>query len=226
MHSGALRGDCLDYTEKEKKGIDKVEHMNRFFDKVLMPAIGILVIMLLLSFTVNKFREKFGRDDSQPAVSTVRQKTEPEVFAKRKALLSGYSEHVKEFAAYGYKPVEGYSYDLSLCKAVDREMVIFQFSDSTLGDLTIINYIPSGKDDSYDTLSLTVSSHKLLNVSVKCGEETHTVTFTSEDFSAYRQEDGEEFDALMRFVSLDDIKTMYEIFETDIQNLAETCGAE
>ena len=44
----------MDYTEKEKKGIDRVERMNRLFDRILMPAIGILIIMLLLSFIVRK----------------------------------------------------------------------------------------------------------------------------------------------------------------------------
>ena len=98
----------MEYTEKEKKGIDKVEHMNRLFDKILLPAIGILIIMLLFSFIVNKYREKFGTE-SNPAAEAVTQKPEPEVFALRRRLLADYGQYQKEFEAYGYKPVDVFS---------------------------------------------------------------------------------------------------------------------
>ena len=215
----------MDYTEKEKKGIDKVERMNRLFDRILVPAAGILIIMLLLSFIINKCRDKFGSDQNTAAVASVQSSAEPQVFALRRELLASYSSHVREFEAYGYKPVDGYSYDLSLCKTVDREMSIFQFSDSALGELTIINYIPEGKKGSYDSLSLAVSSHRLLNVTVKSGEEKHTVTFISPDFSAHSSEDEEPFNALMELTDMDEITAMYEIFETDISNLAKSCQA-
>lgn len=219
-----MRGDFLNYTEKEKKGIDKVERMNLLFDKVIMPAIGILVIMLLLSFTISKFREKFVSHPSQTSSSTSGQPVQPAVFAQRKRLLSGYDGFKEAFAAYGYHPVKGYSYDLSLCKTVDSEMSLFQFSDGTLGDLTVINYFPTDKESSYSSLSMAVSSDRLINVTVKSGDESFSVVFTSTDFSAYKSDDGAQFDAMMNVVSMDDIRAMYEIFETDIDNLAKNCS--
>ena len=221
------RGDDLNYTEKEKKGIDRVERMNSFFDRLLMPAIGVLIIMLLLSFTVNRFKEKYASGPSVSSGSSAnasQQTAEPRVFGLRKKLLAAYGDYKREFAAYGYEPADGYAYDLSLRKTVDEEMSIFQFSDATLGDLTIINYFPGGQENSYDSLSLTVSSGRLINVTVKRGEEQHRVTFTSPDFTAYRAEDAEEFKAMMLLVGMDEITTMYEIFETDIGNLAASCG--
>ncbi len=218
-----LRGDFLDYTEKEKKGIDRVERMNQMFDKIILPAIGILIIMLLISFTVNKYREKFG-SGGQNAVGTVSQQNgEPEVFALRRRLLGSYSDHKKEFEAYGYEPVEGYSYALSLCKTVDGEMSIFQFSDGSIGELTIITYTPENKTTGYDSLSMAISSHTLINVTAKSGEERHTVTFTDTAFSAYKAEDDGEYKALMKLTDIDEITTLYEIFETDTHNLAKNC---
>ena len=213
----------MEYTEKEKKGIDKVERMNRLFDKILLPAIGILIIMLLVSFTVNKYREKFG-SDRQSASQTAVQQSEPQAFALRRSLLAGYAQYKEQFDAYGYKPVEGYSYDLSLCKTVDGEMSIFQFSDASLGELTIINFLPENDASPYDSLSMTVSSHKLINVTAKNGEESHTVTFTDTAFSTYRADDGSEYKALMNLTDIDEINTLYEIFEADIGNLAKNCN--
>ena len=219
-----MRGDFLDYTEKEKKGIDKVERMNSMFDRMILPAIGILIIMLLISFTVNRYREKFGSRGSNTVGTVSQQSAEPEVFALRRALLGDYSGHKKEFEAYGYKPVDGYSYDLSLCKTVDGEMSIFQFSDASLGELTIINFLPENDASPYDSLSMTVSSHKLINVTAKNGEESHTVTFTDTAFSTYRADDGSEYKALMNLTDIDEINTLYEIFEADIGNLAKNCN--
>lgn len=215
----------MDYTENEKKGIDKVERMNRFFDRIFMPAIGILIIMLLLSFTVKKFRSKFGGGEEAPGqAATVTAQSEPEVFATRRELMADYQKYEKEFAAYGYLPVEGYAYDLSLRKQVDGEMSIFQFKGGALGELTIINYLPSDSGAPYDSLSLAISSHTLINVTVKRGEEKHTVTFTDTGFSAFKEEDAGEYDALMNDVRMEDIRAMYEIFEADIGNLARSCG--
>ena len=213
----------MDYTEKEKKGIDRVERMNRLFDKILMPAVGILIIMLLISFTVNRFREKFGSDDKTSAQAADVQ-TEPEAFSLRRILLRSYDEHKTAFEAYGYVPVEGYSYDLSLCKQVDPEMSIFQFSGGALGELTIISYMPENDNSRYDSLSLAISSQKLIDVTVKSGEEKHTVTFLSPDFSAYQSDDQSEFDSMMTLTDISEITAMFEIFETDIFNLAASCG--
>ena len=49
----------MEYTEKEKKGIDKVERMNKIFDKIILPAVGVLIAVLLFFFVVGKYREKF-----------------------------------------------------------------------------------------------------------------------------------------------------------------------
>ncbi|MBQ9901558.1 MAG: hypothetical protein IJM51_04125 [Clostridia bacterium] len=214
----------MDYTEKEKKGIDRVERMNRLFDRILMPAIGILIIMLLLSFIVRKYKDKFGSEGDYTAAETASARNvEPRAFVLRRELLGNYPEYVRQFEAYGYSKVEGYSYDLSLCKTVDSEMSIFQFSDSALGELTIINYIPENKNAAYDSLSIAVSSCKLINVTVKNGEEKHTVTFLSTDFTLYSAADEEQFNALMKLVDIDEITAMYDIFETDIFNLSKSC---
>lgn len=213
------RDERLEYTEKEKKGIDRVERMNRFFDKRLLPLLGIIIILLLFSFIINTWREKFS-SDSQPSAEAHVQQTEPEIFSKRRSLLSGYQGHKSEFEAYGYMPVEGYSYDLSLCKTVDDEMSIFQFSDSSLGELTIINYIPKDKNARYDTLSMAVSSYKLITVTVNRGEESYSVTFLSYDFTSYKADQEKEFNALMKLTDMDEIATLRDIFETDINNLS------
>ena len=213
----------MEYTEKEKKGIDKVERMNRLFDKILLPAIGILIIMLLFSFIVNKYREKFGTEIN-PFAEAVTQKPEPEVFALRRRLLADYGQYQKEFEAYGYKPVDGFSYDLSLCKTVDKEMSIFQFADSKLGELTVINYIPKQENTPYDSLSIAVSSPNLITETKKSGEESHTVTFLTHDFSSYKSDDTDQFNSLMKLTDIDEITAVYEIFETDISNIAENCG--
>lgn len=213
----------MEYTEKEKKGIDRVERMNKLFDKILLPAIGILIILLLLSFTVNKYREKFGSGAGTSSEADAAL-TEPEVFGMRRSLLAGYRQHKKEFEAYGYRQADGYSYDLSLCKTVDEEMSVFQFSDGSLGELTVINYIPADSRSPYDSLSLAVSSFRMLTVTAKSGDETHSVTFLSCDFSEYRSQDEEQFNFLMKLTDMDEITTLYEIFETDISNLSKTCG--
>ena len=221
---GVFLSDEL-YTEKEKKGVDRVERMNRFFDKTLMPTVGILIIVTLLFFIAGRFREKFIPDDDRRAASAVsRVSDEPEVFRLRRALLAGYSDHVSEFAAYGYQPVDGYSYELSLGKRVDDEMSIFQFSDPAIGQLTIINYFPAHGNAPYDSLSLAVSSHALINASVRKDGEKYTVTFTNPDFSSFRAEDSAAFDSLSALVDTAEMTAMYEIFETDIRHLAEDCA--
>ena len=208
----------MEYKKKKKKGIDKVERMNRFFDRTLLPAIGILIILLLASFTFRRFREKFG-SDLPSASSTVRQ-TEPEIFALRRNVLAGYEQHKEQFEAYGYHPVDGYSYDLSLCKAVDSEMSIFQFSDDSLGQLTILNYLPKDRQSPYDSLSMGISSYRLITVTAKRGEDSHSVTFLSYDFTSYQSDSEEEYRALMKLTDSGELASLYEIFETDIRNLA------
>ena len=219
-------GDGLDYTEKEQKSIDKVARMNRFFDKVLMPTVGVLIIITLLFFIVDRVTEKWGKGaNAESAAVSGEAAQQPEVFALRAKLLADYEKHTAAFADYGYEPVEGYAQDLALCKTVDDELTIYQFSDSALGDFTIVRYVPSAeKKAPYDSLSLTVSSETLLSVMMKQGEQSCAVAFTSVDFSSYKKDDSESYDTLMKTVSDEELKALYEIFETDIENLSKKCG--
>lgn len=216
----------MNYTEKEQKGVKKVESMNRFFDKVLMPAIGVLIILILISFIVSGIKEKFGGNssDSDSTALVQQPQDEPRVFALRAAVLADYGKYADEFAAYGYQKAEGYSQELALCKAVDEELLIFQFKDDTMGIFSILRYMPSASVGSeYTSLSMTVSSSSLINVSVKTDDSTYTVTFTSVDFSSYSKDDNVQYSKMMKLISIDDLIALYEIFETDINNLAETC---
>ena len=219
-------GDGLHYTEKEQKSIDKVARMNRFFDKVLMPTLGVMSIVTLLFFIVDRVTDKRGKGaGSQSAAVSGEAAQRPEVFALRAKLLADYEKQASVFADYGYEPVEGYAQNLALCKTVDDELTIYQFSDSTLGDFTIVRYEPSKeKKAAYDSLSLTVSSETLLSVMMKQGEQSCAVAFTSVDFSSYKKDDKETHDTLMKTVSDEELKALYEIFETDIKNLAQKCG--
>lgn len=214
--------DELQYTEEEKKGIDKVERMNRLFDKVVLPGIGVLVILLLISFIAGKFREKFTRDDPGTTASSA-PREETDVFGRRKELLRGYEQHKDAFAAYGYEPVEGYAYALSLGKTVDEEMTIFQFSDEALGELSIVNYMPKGKKAPYRSLSLAVSSPTMLVVTVKKEDEKHVVTFTDTGFSHYQPEDQDAYQSLMKLTTQEDLQAMYDIFTTDLDHLQSAC---
>lgn len=216
----------MNYTEKEQKGVKKVESMNRFFDKVLMPAIGVLIILILISFIVSGIKEKFGGNssDSDSTALVQQPQDEPRAFALRAAVLADYGKYADEFAAYGYQKAEGYSQELALCKAVDEELLIFQFKDDTMGIFSILRYMPSASVGSeYTSLSMTVSSSSLINVSVKTDDSTYTVTFTSVDFSSYSKDDNVQYSKMMKLISIDDLIALYEIFETDINNLAETC---
>ena len=217
-----MRGERLEYTEKEKKGIDKVERMNKIFDKIILPAVGVLIAVLLFFFVVGKYREKFC-SESKATAETSGQLTEPKAFSLRRSLMAEYGEHKKEFEAYGYVPVDGFSYDVSLCKTVDKEMSVFQFADRAIGELTVISYIPKSKDTAYDSLSVAFSSYRLITVTAKRGEESCSVTFLSYDFTSYKSGQEEQFDALMKLTDIDEILAMREIFETDIFNLARTC---
>lgn len=218
----------MNYTEKEKKGLDKVEKMNHFFDRVLMPAIGVLIILTLISFIVSGIMDKFGggeNGDTSSVLTSENSNEVSEIFRLRTSMLDGYSEHVDEFEAYGYDTAEGYSQDIALCKVVDEEMLIYQFRDSSLGDFTILRYTPSDEVNAeFNSLSLTISSDTLVNVAVNNGDYTYKVTFTSTDFSSYSSDDEKEYNSMMNIISIDELTAMYEIFETDIKNLAQTCG--
>ncbi len=213
----------MNYTEKEQKGVNKVQSMNKFFDKVLLPTIGVLIIFTLITFIVDGLTEKFGgTDDTQNL---------PKVFSLRAAALENYEKYSDEFASYGYHKVDGYTQELALCKSVDEELVIFQFIDSNMGDFSILRYTPSDNIDSkYDSISMSILSPTLINVTVSGNGFAYTVTFTSVDFSSYAQDDGVhyndnvQYNKMMKLTSVDELNTLYEIFETDINNLAEFCG--
>lgn len=218
----------MNYTEKEKKGLNKVEKMNRFFDKQLMPAVGVLIILMLLSFIVSNIIDKFGNGKEGNTSSVLTSENSHEVsaiFRLRASVLDSYAEHADEFEAYGYNAAEGYSQDIALYKIVDEEMLIYQFRDSSLGDFTILRYTPSDDVNAmFDTVSLTVSSDTLVNASVSKGDDTYNVAFTSTDFSSYSSTDGEGYNLMMDLISIEELNAMYDIFETDIRNLAQTCG--
>ena len=59
---------------------------------------------------------------------------------------------------------------------------------------------------------------------MKQGEQSCAVAFTSVDFSSYKKDDSESYDTLMKTVSDEELKALYEIFETDIENLSKKCG--
>ncbi len=216
----------MNYTEKEEKGVKKVESMNSFFDKVLLPAIGVIIVIILISFIISSLSEKFGGGNSDSSGTSVQQSVEePQVFALRRAVLADYEKYTDEFAAYGYEKAEGYSQELALCKVVDEELVIFQFKDSKMGDFTILRYTPSESVGSeYSSLSMTVSSPTLINVTLQSQDSMYTVTFTSVDFSSYAKDDAIQYSKIMKKTSLEELVALYEIFETDINNLAQTCG--
>ena len=216
----------MDYNEKEQKGIKKVESMNRFFDKILMPAIGVLIIITLLSFIIGNITEKFGGGTDESSVQSSQQASEvPRVFDLRKSVLENYEKYSNAFAAYGYEKADGYKQDLALCKVVDEELVIYQFDDDALGDFTILRYTPSeSANAAYTSVSLTVSSHTLINVTVKAQVSTYSVAFSSTDFSTYSKDDDVQYNKMMKQISIEELEALYELFETDIYNLAENCG--
>lgn len=215
----------MNYTDKEKKGIEKVADMNKFFDKILMPAIGVLIIITLIMFIAGKLMDKFGGEESQGNEETLTSSAgESKVMALRAQLLASYNDKSESFSAYGYEPVEGYLQDLALCKYVDEELVIYQFLDSVLGEFTILKYEPSSSDSPYATLSLTISSEKLITVTATGDGFNYSVTFTSTDFSTYNANDSDEYNQMMKIVSIDELKSLYDIFEADINNLAKNCG--
>ena len=218
----------MNYTDKEKKGIDKVENMNKFFDKVLMPTIGVLAIITLIAFITGKLMDKFGGGQPSGSSETLQNSSaDSDLMSLRAELLAGYEDNSEAFAAYGYEPAEGYVQDLALCKYVDEELVIYQFKDSVLGEFTILKYEPSqtsSGDAPYNVLSLTVSSEKLMTVTVSGDDLDCSVAFTSTDFSTYMEDDREEYEKMMKAVSLDELKSLYDIFEADINNLARSCG--
>lgn len=214
------------YTEKEQKGIHKVENMNRFFDKVLMPAVGVLIIITLVLFIAGRVRHKFGGGGNQAAEtpSTAAVSSDPTealaLMALRETLLAGYADHVDAFETYGYEPAEGYAQDLALRKQVDKELVIYQFADGTMGDFTILKYAPSDDGFGYTSLSLTVSSETLLNVSLKGEDFDYQVAFTATDFSTYQVEDEKDYQNMMKLISTDDLTAMYDIFAADLRAMA------
>lgn len=216
----------MNYTEKEKKGIDKVASMNKFFDKVLIPTIGVLVIITLIAFIAGRLIDKFGGSESTNSGESLKNSAEAsDLMTLRAKILEGYENNSEAFAAYGYEPAEGYLQDLALCKYVDEELVIYQFRDSVLGEFTILKYEPSSVEASYNVLSLTVSSEKLMTVTANGEGFDYSVAFTSTDFSTYMEDDREEYGKMMKAVSIDELKSLYDIFETDINNLAKNCGA-
>lgn len=216
----------MDYNEKEQKGIKKVESMNNFFDKVLMPAIGVLIIITLLSFIVGNITEKFGGGSGENSVQSGQQESDaPIVFDLRKSMLENYEKYSNVFEAYGYEKADGYEQDLALCKVVDEELVIYQFADDTLGDFTILRYTPSESvNAAYTSASLTISSHTLINATVKTENSTYTVAFSSTDFSAYSKDEDVQYNKMMTLISTEELQALYELFEADIYNLAESCG--
>lgn len=216
----------MKYTEKEQKGINKVESMNKFFDKVLMPAVGLLIIITLLSFIVGSITEKFGGGADGNFVQSGQSVSEaPRVFGLRAAVLADYEKYSDAFTAYGYEKADGYKQDLALCKVVDEELVIYQFMDKSIGDFTILRYTPSeSANAAYKSVSLTVSSHTLLNVTVSAEDSMYTVAFSSIDFSTYSKDDNVQYNKMMELVSIEELEALYDLFETDINNLAESCG--
>lgn len=215
----------MNYTEKEQKGIDKVNRMNEFFDKMLMPVVGIIIILTLISFIAGKLFDRFNGYNENTADSSQTAVIDSEVFAKRAELLADYEKNADKFKLYGYSEAEGYSQELALCKTVDEELVIYQFYDGVLGDFTILHYAPTDAlKAGYSMLSVTVYSKDLINVKLKASDKEYKVRFNSIDFENYSSDDKEQYRSMMKLISKDDLKAVYEIFETDIHNLAELCA--
>ena len=217
----------MKYSEKEQKGIDKVANMNRFFDKILMPTVGVLIIITLLLFIGGRVREKFGGSGEGTASSSGTVSSDAseasELMSLRHTLLAGYADHREDFAACGYLPAEGYTQDVALRRQVDEELVIFQFVDDTVGDFTVIKYAPAVEDFGYTSLSLTVSSESLLSVRLRGEDFDWRVSFTATEFSAHSPDDEADYRRMMKRISTDDLKAMYALFVTDLHQLAESC---
>lgn len=211
----------MNYTEKERKGIDKVADMNRFFDKILLPAVGVLIIITLLVFIVGRVRTKFGGGGigASHSTSSVSSAQLQKALEKRETLLGDYETNAERWAEGGYVRLENYEGGLALERKADGELSILQIADDVLGGFTTLTYRPSDGKAKYKMLSLTVMSGKLFTVTLSGEGFDDVVTFPSPDFRKEDASDREACDHMMRYVTQDDLQTLYEIFLTDMERL-------
>ena len=209
----------MQYTEKERKGIDKVTDMNRFFDKILLPAVGVLVIITLLFFIAGRVKEKFGGAGENTASGTVTYSAKrlQKALDKRDTLMNDYEANQERWTEGGYvrKVLSEDSFVLE--RKADEELTVLQISDTTLGNFTTLSYKPS--DGKYDMLSLTVSKGSLFTVTLSGKGYDDAVTFPSPAFRPEEANEKEACDHLLKVITRDDLVTLYEIFLTDIEGL-------
>ena len=223
--SRTVLSDGITYTEKEQKGIEKVAQMSRFFDKILLPTIGVLLIITLLLHISGRLREKYSGGSPGAGTSAAQATQENGVCATRNALLATYTSHASGFAACGYAVMPDATQDLALCRKIDDEMTVYQFADGKLGTFTILRYAPLPERQAlYETLSLTVTSEADIRVMVGHDGQKTSVRFTAAGFSAAAAEDAAAYRDVMRYTSPEELQSMMEIFETDIRMLADVCG--
>lgn len=214
-------------TEEEKiqNGVDKVNRMNAFFDKMWLPVLFFVVATVFVFGALPKLMDMAGvSDGSDYGDLPSQESTLPDFYELRAAYMGEMDSHKDELTAAGYEFSDDYGETKCVILSKD-DTVIYEFFDS-MGSYSIIRKTaPEGSE--YSALSLVVQSKRLIIAEIKLSDGSKlSASFKNEQFtpdllSLSASDTPSDVQKVLSYVSAEELSAMLTQYKADLMKLID-----
>lgn len=169
--------------EEIERGVEKVERMNKAFDKYVIPLVLFTVVTIFIFGAVPRLLKLLSADSADGTEQGV-ESTVADFYSLREDYMSNMHSHAQELEAAGYEFSDQYSGADCVYKYLDESTIVYEFYDDALGSYSIIRR--AAQEEAYRQLSMVVSAKNLIRVELDLVDgQKISLTYIDESFSAY-----------------------------------------
>lgn len=169
--------------EEIKRGVEKVERMNKTFDTLALPIILFTVVTIFIFGALPTLKEKLGLGESSSVSSVLPE--QQSFYSRRESYMLDMQLHLEELTQHGYTTPEGYEAGECASLMLDDSTEVLEFSDN-IGCYSIVRR--SVADKPYTKLSIIVYSENIILAELVLAEgDQLSATFKNESFTEWKR---------------------------------------
>lgn len=203
--------------KKQYDPAEKVERMNRIFDRVVLPAIAFTVVMMIISAVMLKPSCGGGQEtDNKPPAASTQQKLD--AYLMREVLLEDMESNRGIFEQGGYTVVETEQSGLVAHRQLDEHTDIFD----NIADSSGNRYSAVVFED--ETLSVTVRiySEKIFLVEAQSEGVTLSAVFRDDGFAQWTSGSDADARSILDVVPAEKLSGLAEQYKQSLLSLIDT----
>lgn len=198
---------------EERKNTDpelRVKELNGCFDRIVLPAIIVAVVLFVIFAIVPKLSCSSSKDNSDAAVAE-----NADFATRREVLLNCFSDYIAvlEDVGFFYDSENDYAF-ISYDDGID---IIEHYTDSNGSVCTLIINSSTGSDG--DIASIWYYSERLILVMVTRSGNTVSAVFTDDSFT--KGVSGSDISDVLEYIEISTLSEMLESYKNAINSVFE-----